>query len=408
MSYRWMAVAMVWVASAAQGQVTITVTPEMAVKQAQQLAATGHTPQAMLLYRVVLRADTENTAAYQQLEQLAASTPMADPTGDMDALAKLFPDGTHMRKTAHFLVVYNTSDAFADSRAKLLEQAYESFYKKMKAAGLRPLPIPHRLVAIIFDRFEDYLSYAKTTQKMDASEAAGYYSTLTNRIAMYNSQSNPQFKKMADQVARLDAEVSELNGRIDAASRAGDQAQATRLRTARNIAVSQLSETRNQFQRIAGLNNIAQTFHEASHQLAYNSDVQWMGATYPFWYSEGLATNFETVNPAVPFGPGEPNYPRQYALRQVSRRSKLLPLTQLATTVELAAGVERGDWYGQAWGLFHWLYQTKPAELRRYRALLNQRNRHATAETLKEDFESAFGSIATLEPQWQRWVYNLK
>lgn len=331
----------------------------------------------------------------------------ADTAAQMAALAKEFPTGTYLRVSEHYLMVYDTAHPAADGRIDLLERMYAAFYSKMKAAGFAPQPIGERMVSVLFKDHAAYLQYGQAVDGDDMSGASGYYSPRTNRIAMFNNADNPQFAQLKAQMAALQSQIAEAERRATAAGEAGDTTLAQHLRTARAGAIEKLTAAQNQYQAIAGLNNIAQTLHEATHQLAFNSGIQSRFVLNPFWLSEGLATNFETMNPAVPFGPDEDNRVRRVALSAARRRGHIEPLRAFIALVQPGQidDEKRTELYGQAWGLFHFLYQTRRDALRSYMRTLASGG--AAGKDMIGAFEAAFGSINEVEQDWRRFVRSL-
>lgn len=326
------------------------------------------------------------------------------------ALATEFGEGTYLRVTPHYLLVYDTPHAWADSRARLLEQTHETFYRTMRGAGFDPQPIDGRLVGVLFDEHRDYLAYGRDRDGIDVSSAGGYYSPRTNRIAMFNTQSSPQLAKHRRQIAELQRTLERADRLADAAGQAGDASRAAHYRQLKIRAINKVSILRNQVQRGAGLNNISQTIHEATHQLAFNSGVQSRIATNPFWLSEGLATNFETMSPAVPFGPGQDNRVRRRALRQAAKAGRLDALETFVGRVELVDvdKNQRERLYAQAWGLFSFLFETQRATLQGYMQHVAAGQGGRDAAALVADFESHFGTTRSVGNAFRQWISRLR
>lgn len=327
-----------------------------------------------------------------------------------EALANEFGEGTYLRVTPHYLLVYDTPHAWADSRAQLLERAHEAYYRVMGQAGFVPKPIDGRLVGVLFNEHRDYLAYGHDRDGIDVSSAGGYYSPLSNRIAMFNTQSSPQLAKQRRQIAQLEQTIDRATQLADAAGQAGDMTRAAHYRQLKIQALNHVSLLRNQVQRGAGLNNISQTIHEATHQLAFNSGIQSRRAMNPFWLSEGLATNFETMSPAVPFGPGQDNLVRRRALREAAKAGKLEALSSFVRRVQLD-GVDddqRERLYAQAWGLFSFLFETRRDPLRHYMQDVAAGRGGGSGEQLAAHFEKIFGPMDIVGENFRVWISRLK
>lgn len=348
---------------------------------------------------------------------LLAAPPANQPTAaqsrdaaTMQRLAREFPSGVFLRKTAHYMLVYDTPHAWAESRANLLERAYANFYHVMKQAGFDPEPIDCHLVGVLFNDHRKYLAYGKQRDGLDVSLTGGYYSPRTNRIAMFNAASDPKLDKPRAQMAQLEQTIDQARARADAAAESGDSSLAQHYRGIQTHAVEQLSLMRNQFERMAGLNNISQTIHEATHQLAFNSGIQSRFVLNPFWLSEGLATSFETMMPAASTGPADDNFSRRRALTQAVGAGQLIPLATFITRVQIADANDdqRERLYGQAWGLFHFLYTTRrPALIRFMQQTAAGRGGH-DAMGLTASFRQAFGPIDKLDAAWRAWLSQLR
>lgn len=324
-------------------------------------------------------------------------------------LAKEFGEGTYLRVTPHYLLVYNTPHPWADSRADLLERAHEAFYRVMGAAGFDPRPIDGRLVGVLFNEHRDYLAYGRDRDGIDVSSAGGYYSPMSNRIAMFNTQSSPQLAKQRRQISRLEQSIDQATQIAEAAGQAGDMTRAAHYRQLKIRALNQVSILRNQVQRGAGLNNISQTIHEATHQLSFNSGVQSRRVMNPFWLSEGLATNFETMSPAVPFGPGQDNRVRRKALLEAAKAGKLEGLSTFVRRVQLEGmdDDQRERLYAQAWGLFGFLFQTRRDPLRRYMQDVAAGRGGGSAQQFADHFEKIFGPMDVVDENFRVWISRL-
>ncbi|QNN24389.1 DUF1570 domain-containing protein [Planctomycetales bacterium ZRK34] len=341
---------------------------------------------------------------------VGATAPAQRMSPQAQNLAKEFGEGTYLRMTPHYLLVYDTPHAWADSRVELLERAHDAFYSVMNAAGFDPAPIDGRLIGVLFNKHRDYLAYGHKHDGIDVSSAGGYYSPRSNRIAMFNTQSSPQLAKHRKQIAQLQRQIDQATQRADAAGEAGDMTRAAHYRQIKLRAINQVSLLRNQMQRGAGLNNISQTIHEATHQLAFNSGIQSRYVNNPFWLSEGLATNFETMSPAVPFGPGQDNLVRRRALLKAAKAGQLDPLSKFVGRVQLEGAVkddQRERLYAQAWGLFSFLFETRRDALREYMQQVAAGQGGSNSEQLIANFEKHFGTLKSVGDGFRQWISRL-
>ncbi len=381
------------------------------MKRAADLEAAGASEKALVVYRHVLRLSPEKTKAYNRVVALAKGARLIDPPGVLDGLAKEFAEGTKLQVTPHFLIVYDTSATFARSRQVLLERTHEMFYKEMTRAGFRPIPLERRLVAVLFNRHEKYIAYAKNKDGIDMGGSAGYYSSRTNRVAFFNNQSNPGLAKLSAPIQQVEKQLANVEKQLSVANREGRSNRIRQLRGVRSRLIYERSRLMNRFMRSAGLNNLSTSAHEAAHQLAYNSGIQRRGAAHPFWLSEGLATNFETIAPALDFGPSKDNALRRRSLKKLDVSGKLVSLARFVKIVRPPGktAMERSHLYAQAWGLFHYLFNERTESLRKYMREVNRISlAKATPGRMLKAFEDSFGPVQGVETAWRKYVRGLK
>jgi len=382
-------------------------------ERAQQLDEAGEHEAAMALYRRSLELDRDDLDAYKRLWALSEARELHDDPALLRGLAEEFPEGTRLRRTAHFLIVYNTSDRFAETRATVLETTYRVYYTQLVRAGYRPLPIERRLVAMLFDERKSYLEYAERADGLKDTATGGYYSSRTNRIAFFNNSAADLLRgRHGAALQRIQRQMQQLERRAFEANRAGRRDQAAALRQRRARLAHEYAAQVNRLNAAAGLNNIASTVHEAVHQLAYNSGIQSRRVRYPFWVSEGLATSFESTHIAADFGPTFENRLRSVRLRQLAARGELMPLGELIAVMRVADDVksaeQRSDLYAQAWGLFHYLFNRQGEALRAYlRQYATARHGELTDAQLIADFEAAFGTVEQVERAYRAHIAGL-
>jgi len=376
-------------------------TAEQWMQRADQHVRDQQYRQAQKFYRLVLRLQPDHDVAYDRLVKLHRALPLPAAPEQRDRLAAEFPEGFFLQPTDHYLLLYDAHHVWADTRARMLERLHDRFFADLRRIGLRPLPVDRRLEVVLFAEHADFLQYARDVDRMEHEWSGGYYSSRTNRVAMFNYHTSPLLDEMLTDMQQARAHFEKAKGRTAAA----DPAQRAQLRRSQRRYVDQ----RRRYQAAAAYGNIRQTLHEAAHQLAYNSGLQQRGRQYPFWFSEGLATSFETAAPHAPFGPGEINPARLAAIEQARRRRELIPLDELVTLTDPPADqTRRLAAYAQSWALFHYLYRERPAALRRYVAhMQNQPPGPRDPETLRRDFEQTIAPLNEFSPAWQAWLQRL-
>jgi len=368
-------------------------TLERWVARAGQWREAGRTDPARELYYRVLRHAPAHPTAYEAVWDLR---PDRRPVNRavMDRLAEQFPEGYHLQITRHHMVVYNTSHHYLDTRLWLLERARTVYYRVLKGAGFPVLPLAERLVVVLFDDHAAYTDYAQRTEHDPKSWTGGYYAARTNRIVLFNSDTAPTTGKYASAVEEARNRVQRLRGLAS-----GDPRHRGRLAAAER----ELRRVRGQFAAVVTATNRRQTLHEAVHQLAFNSGLQRRGVQYPLWFSEGLATCFESHRPANPFGPAHDNRPRRKLFTQALKRGEAIGLqTFIKTTAASDHDDIRQVEYAQAWALFQYLFNHHRQALIDY--VVHMRTTPPGPRTDDQriaTFQRFFGDLARIENGYQ-------
>jgi len=241
------------------------------------------------------------------------------------------PPGFQTLATPHYLICYNTARPYAQWCSALFEKLYRGFHGHWMKLGY-PLHAPETpLVAYVFQREEDYLTYAKNELGDAAQQVIGYYSLHTNRIALYDIT--------------------------------GVTASQPRSR-ARNAALIQEILSAPEAER-----NVATVIHEATHQLAFNSGLQTRFADVPVWLSEGLAMFFESpdLDNRNGWRLGEVNrlrWRRFQAIQSDRPADSLMTLVRSDDRFRDTATAE--DAYAEAWALCHFLIKKRPKQFVAY------------------------------------------
>ncbi len=192
--------------------------------------ATGRemwSPAADMAHEVLDR-DPDNRSAWnilQQVDEVVSLPPEPEAEDVLKAeFAHRFPhdEGFKTRSARHFLICYDTTDAFAAQRGGTLEKAYDAFLFNFNMRKLRPTFLSKRLVVILFKNCADYLAYAKQTEGADLSWAAGYYSQRTNRTAFYDDSTGPGATEVEQTLAQLRAKLKDLNAQLAQATAQSD------------------------------------------------------------------------------------------------------------------------------------------------------------------------------------------
>ena len=274
------------------------------------------------------------------------------------------PNASFQRiETEHFVILTQAGKDWNRSAGATLESFSREFRSAFRDWGVALAEPAGKLTWVCFDGYDRFDDYARRADHIDSSWTSGYYSPRTNRVAV------------------VDPDLQRI-GRGSANDRPANRAGA------------QVAAGIGQF-------DMARLRHEAAHQLAFNCGLQTRGVMYPFWLSEGLATNFEADSDA-----SHGDSIRACQLLQAARDERLMPLADL---IRLTAppGSEReiGSAYLQAWGLFRFLVQTRPRQMRAYLTTLARLRPGRRPEAcLVREFTAAFGDLPTIQREWTRYA----
>jgi hypothetical protein len=283
--------------------------------------------------------------------------------------------------TEHFVLFHEPGAGYVAEACRTLEYAYGHFYEVFSQAGFDLSRSNGRLVWICFPQKSDFSKYALRAEGMDLSWLDGYYSTLTNRVAIV---------QQTDRKVRRPEETTGPS--------ASDVQVAVAANRSPHDGVLPMSAEGQRF-------DVTRLTHEVAHQLSFNSGIQKRGVMYPLWVSEGLATNFE-FDGSVTAGLEHCNAARCKGLGEAYAAGEQVPLRQFVvqTTVPPDAHVGR-RYYAQAWAFFQFVLTERPESLRTYlHRLAQERPEHRDADTLLAEFVGAFGSPETLELAWNAFL----
>lgn len=288
------------------------------------------------------------------------------------------PAGFKVHATAHYVICYNTSSAYAEWVGALFERLYRAFdaYWQHQKFELAPAEFP--LCAIVFDGPESYARHARPLLGEAALSIKGYYHLASNRVIMYDLTG-----------------VEGPRGKGEPESTA---AHITRL----------LSEPGAEL-------NVATIIHEATHQLAYNRGLHSRSAKTPLWVSEGLAVYFEQPDLESSRGwrtIGAVNRERLLTFKQYLRKR---PADSLVTLVSSDARFidpkQALAAYAEAWALNYFLLKSRTKEFVEYLGALAAQEPMADepAEERLARFKQAFGDdLPRLDAEFLRYMQRVR
>lgn len=244
------------------------------------------------------------------------------------------PDGFKVHRTQHYLVVYNSSEAYAKRVAALFEQLYKNFFAFWKNQRW-DLPEPRfPLVALVLRDHKAFLKHAGAEIGDTSKSVIGYYHLGSNRMTTFNV---PNWER-----------------------------------------------------------NVATIIHEATHQLAYNCGLQRRFADNPMWVSEGLATFFEAPDRKNPGKWRRIGRVNQVKLRDwhmyVGNRPVESLTTLLSDDARFRSAATGTNAYAEGWALTYFLIKTRRAEYVKYLRTLSEGQPLAerTQRERIDMFEAAF------------------
>jgi hypothetical protein len=139
--------------------------------------------------------------------------------------------GFQVRQSAHYLVLYRSTTAFADASVRLLEELYRGLTEAFRKRDIPVHDPEFPLVAIIFRTEKEFRSYRQVDPDVQA-----YYEIYTNRIYFYQESERDQ-----------------------------QSPEAAAMRKPQTVA------------------------HEGTHQILQNVGIQSRLSAWPLWLVEGLA-----------------------------------------------------------------------------------------------------------------------
>jgi len=296
-------------------------------------------------------------------------------------LAKL-PKGFEAYQTAHYLILYNTSKAYAQWCGSLFERLYMAFTNYWSHQGFSLSEPEFPLVAIVFADKAGFLEYSRPE--------------LGDRAKLYDSY----FHLRTNQMVMFDLTGTEAAGRPRPAAGAAAR-------------ISQV------LARPEGKATVAAIVHEATHQIAFNCGLHVRYLDCPLWYSEGIATYFETPDLASSSsfkgwrGIGKVNEARLSRFRDYLRSRPTYSLKSLVSSDERFLDPKQAiDAYAEAWALTYYLLQS-PARRKQYALYvkaLSEKDPLApdSAELRLKLFERAFGDWQQLDRDFVRAMARLR
>lgn len=315
----------------------------------------------------------------EQVSHTADKTPFEPLSRDelgKRLLAEL-PTGFRSHVTTHYLILNNTSPAYAQWCGSLFERLYMAFtnFWSRKGFDLRQPEFP--LVAVVFADKRSYLDFSRPELGSAGESVLGYFGLTSNRMTMYD--------------------LTGLESQHRGASRNRTTAQINQILAQPNA-----------------LYNVATIVHEATHQIAFNCGLHTRLSDCPLWFSEGIAMYFETPDLRSPKGwggLGAVNASRLERFREYLGRRPPDALTKLIRDDRAFRQPRHAlDAYAEAWALTYFLLQKHQKEYLAYMAMLSQKKPLVMdgPERRLDQFRQAFGELKPLDAELLRYMARLR
>lgn len=365
----------------------------------------GLEQEAEQLYRKILIRAPLHDDAYAALVTLTKAQTLSSESDAYRAARKLLPQHFLDYETKRFVVISDAEPRWTRQQAERLERAHHQFHRFAKRCGLRPLPLRHKLVCVLFKRREDYQKFGEKHDGVNDPQIAGYYSPKNDRVVFYDVESNPHLAEARATLAEIRAEIQQLERQASQAMQLGEHRQADAIRKSVTDYQQHYELQRSRVEQFALGTASATTLHEAVHQLLFHTWVQSPRLEYPLWVCEGLATAFETDTPNAAFGPHVEYAARRRQFRATLDEGRIVPLRQLASMTRMPDTGEESVQaiYHESYALVTWMQRYRREELRNYLlAMRTEPPGRPDPQRHLELFEQAFGNAERLERVWLR------
>jgi hypothetical protein len=305
--------------------------------------------------------------------------PFVPQTADEAARAALaeLPAGFQVFRTAHYVICYDTSRAYAQWCGALFERLYSGFINFWTNKGLSLHDPELPLVCVLFADQATYKRHTSAELGENAPDIVAYYSLKTNRVTMFDLTGIETLRRPSDRRG-TSAEINQMLSRPDAASM------------------------------------VATIIHEATHQIAYNCGMHQRFADVPLWLSEGIAMYFEPPDLSSGRGwktMGQLNRPRLARLRDYGPHRPPESLhTLIVDDKRLRDPPHVVEAYAEAWALNYFLIRQKPKEYATYLQKMATKPPLVWDEpTMRlDEFKTAFGPLEELDADFARFMQKLR
>ena len=291
-------------------------------------------------------------------------------------LAEL-PPGFRAHNTNHYLILHDTSPAYAQWCGSLFERLYMAFNNYWRRKGFKIAEPEFPLVAIVFADRAAYRKFSRAELGNISDSITGYFGLLTNRMTM-----------------------CDLTG-----------LEAQGLGARRTQTTSQINHILSQ---PGALQTVATIVHEATHQIAYNCGLHQRLSDCPLWLVEGIAVYFETPDLRSARGWSGIGGINQTRFARFKRYCPMRPANSLQTLIRddtrFRDPKQALDAYAEAWALTYFLVRKHPKEFVDYLAMLSKKKpleEDSPRERL-DQFRRFFGDFRQLDTEFLRYMAKIQ
>jgi len=364
---------------------------QMATAEREERAGDLH--EADRLYRLALNDAEMREPASEALRHLHGRRGWSLPT-DHDEILTLLEElgpGFEVTETRHFVVLSDCDADWTARRTAVLERARHQYFRVTDRLGMPVYPHAKKLVCVLINDYERYRDFARRSDGLAAAWVAGYYSTRTNRAVFFNDETSQSYVAAVNSLATYEQRVSDWRRESLEARREGNARAARQLEAAAVNLATKIETERDRLAREVSEASTAKAIHETIHLLAFNTGLQSRHSVYPFWFSEGLATSFETHSPDIAFGPDHPTPNRDEAIESLIEQAHAIDIARLVSIIEAPEHrADAGRLYTESYALFAYLFRYDREGLAAYaRDLVTPRSLSRT--DLTDMFEQHFG-----------------
>lgn len=313
--------------------------------------------------------------------------------------------GFRVTQTRHFVVISDCDVSWTRGREAMLERAYRQVFRFADRLGISVYTPEAKLVCVLIDDYETYRAFADEHDSVSAHWMAGYYTASANRVVFYNDETGPQFKAAEERLLAYSRDADQARREAREAQRRRDRNAVAAFGARADLLDSHVANERERLAETAAVLSMSKTIHEATHLVAFNAGLQLRSRQYPFWLTEGLATNFETESMDGSFGPEQSVARRDGELSQTMDEGRLMPLREFVQLVSVpdASSDLAAAMYPQAYSLFQHAARYDRGALRGIlEDLNNEPAGPISAERLLVLFERHFGDVEAYERRWLR------